>query len=321
MPSLARKQLADSAKVILPTLIAFLIFVGAVFGYFLPTYQQALMDRKRDSLRELTGLAVHILGEFQARERSGELSRASAQRGAIDVLRQLRYGPNDDEYFWINGTDDQLIMHPYRPDMERKPLADFTDPSGKKIFVEFVTVATQHGEGFVSYMWQWHGDAARIVPKLSHVRLFRPWQWVVGTGMYIDDVRKDIATVTRRVYLAGALILTLLTILVIYIIHGGMIVAQAQQQAEAELQRYQDNLERTIIERTADLRAANAALAKENAERRALEEILRQMSCSDELTGLLNRRGFIKAAETRLAEAERAGEALYLVYADLDNMK
>jgi len=127
MSSLARKQLADTAKVILPTLIAFLIFVGAVFGYFLPAFQQALLERKRDSLRELTGLAVHILGEFQARERSGELSRASAQRAAIDVLRRLRYGPNDDEYFWINGIDDRLIMHPYRPDMEGKPLSDFTD--------------------------------------------------------------------------------------------------------------------------------------------------------------------------------------------------
>lgn len=321
MPSLARKQLADSAKVILPTLIAFLIFAGAVFVYFLPAYQQALLDRKRDSLRELTGIAVHILGEFQSRERSGELTRTNAQRAAIGVLRQLRYGPNDDEYFWINGGDTRLIMHPYRPDMEGRPLTDYTDPRGKKIFVEFVAVATRHGEGYVDYMWQWHGDAARIVPKLSHVRLFRPWQWVVGTGMYIDDVHKDIADVARHVYQAGAFILMLLSIIVIYIIRGGMIVALARQRAEAELQRHQDSLERTITERTAELRTANAALAKENAERRALEDILRQLSCGDELTGLLNRRGFINAAETRLAEAERTGEALYLIYADLDNLK
>jgi signal transduction histidine kinase len=69
---------------------------------------------------------------------------------------------------------------------------------GKKLFVDFVNAVRKSDEGYSSYYWQWKDDPKRIVPKLSHVRAFRPWQWVVGTGIYTEDVKDDIARIERR---------------------------------------------------------------------------------------------------------------------------
>ena len=80
-----------------------------------------------------------------------------------------------------------MIMHPYKPEMDGKDLSDNKDPNGKELFVEFARVAKEKGEGFVDYLWPKYG-ADKPQPKLSFVALFKEWGWVVGTGLYIDDI-------------------------------------------------------------------------------------------------------------------------------------
>ena len=79
-----------------------------------------------------------------------------------------------------------MVVHPYSPELNGKDLTDFRDSNGKAIFVEFVKAVSSTGDSYVDYMWQWNDDSTRNVPKLSYVRLFEPWGWIIGTGIYTE---------------------------------------------------------------------------------------------------------------------------------------
>ena len=156
-----------------------------------------------------------------------ETAEARFKEDAKKAIAQLRYGPKGLDYFWINDMAPTMIMHPIKPELDGKDLSGFTDPNGKRLFMAFVDVARADGEGFVDYMWPMPGSD-QPVPKLSYVKQFAPWGWIVGTGVYLDDVEaaiqtkeKDIrsAISRQRNTLAGALLilLGLTTVLVVWI--------------------------------------------------------------------------------------------------------
>ena len=80
-----------------------------------------------------------------------------------------------------------MVMHPYKPQLNGKDLSASQDPNGKKLFVEMVKVCKESGEGFVDYHWPKYG-ADEPQPKVSFVKLFKKWNWIIGTGMYMDDI-------------------------------------------------------------------------------------------------------------------------------------
>ena len=106
------------------------------------------------------------------------------------LVNAMRYNTND--YLWINDTHPKMIMHPIKPVLDGKDLSQFKDPNGKFLFVEFAKVAKQKGEGTVDYLWPKPGQD-KPVPKLSYVKLYQPWGWIIGTGIYIDDADATIS--------------------------------------------------------------------------------------------------------------------------------
>ncbi len=127
---------------------------------------------------------------------TGVYLEAAEERFMSDAkaaIGQLRYGPEGAEYFWINDLDPAMIMHPVKPALDGKNLAGIKDPSGKTLFLEMVEKAkNEQGAGFVDYLWPKPGFDEPVA-KLSFVKLFEPWGWVVGTGIYLDDVEAAVA--------------------------------------------------------------------------------------------------------------------------------
>jgi methyl-accepting chemotaxis protein len=117
-----------------------------------------------------------------------QVAEAQFMDDAIKGVSELRYGSEAKDYFWINDMHPKMVMHPIKPSLNGKDLSDFKDPNGKHLFNEFVKVCREEGEGFVDYMWPKPGYD-KPVPKLSYVKLFKPWNWVVGTGIYLDDIK------------------------------------------------------------------------------------------------------------------------------------
>lgn len=138
-------------------------------------------------------------------ERVKEAILLESQESIASFIGELRYGPENKDYFWINDLEPRMIMHPYKTELNGKDLSDIKDPTGKRLFVEFVRVCKENGEGFVEYMWPKYG-AEEPQPKLSYVKLFPQWNWVVGTGTYLDEVEPLIKQkqdeIARKVVLA-----------------------------------------------------------------------------------------------------------------------
>ncbi len=201
-------------RMALPAIGASALFVVLIFCVLIPSYRDSLMAARREALRAQTTLASAILDSYHSRELEGELTREVAQRRAAGLIRTLRYGPEGKDYFWINDTRPYMVMHPYRPDLEGQDLSTYRDPNGAALFLDAVRVTREHGAGYIGYVWQWQDDPRLPSRKISYVEAFEPWGWIVGTGMYVDDVHGEIAAITRglvRVCAAAAVALLLLT--------------------------------------------------------------------------------------------------------------
>ncbi len=143
----------------------------------------------REPLLNAVNTAYSIL---ESVEKERNLSLREKQTKAINLIKKLRYGPDGKDYFWINDLHPRMIMHPYKSELNGTDISDSKDPNGKRIFVEFVKVCQEKKEGFVDYYWPKYG-AEKPVPKLSFVQLFAPWNWVIGTGLYVDDIDAMVA--------------------------------------------------------------------------------------------------------------------------------
>jgi PAS domain S-box-containing protein len=181
------------------------LFAAAIAAVIVPSAEEALLERKRETLRAIVNAAISLLARHEASARQTGAAVAAAQQAAKDELRALRYGDAGKDYLWIMDRELRMVMHPYRQDLEGQSVAAFTDKAGKRVFVECLNVVKQSGAGYVDYFWQWQDDPGRIEPKLSYIREFAPWGWVVGTGLYVDDVRAGLRQVARRLYGVAAL--------------------------------------------------------------------------------------------------------------------
>ncbi|MCK7504974.1 MAG: methyl-accepting chemotaxis protein [Desulfobacterales bacterium] len=178
-------------KIMAVSVLAVSVFVIGLFVYIMPTFEEKLINEKREATKNVVDIAYSLITEYEARIRSGELTQADAHKRALTRIRNLRY--REKEYFWINDLGPKMIMHPYKPELDGKDLSDFKDPKGTFLFKEMVRVSNEKGEGFVDYQWPKPG-MTQPVPKISYVKLYKPWGWIVGSGIYVDDLRADISS-------------------------------------------------------------------------------------------------------------------------------
>jgi len=234
-------------RTVLPALLAIGLFCGVVFLYFLPTLSRAVLDQKRLMIRELTESSWNILARFEAEERAGLMTREQAQAAAIAQVRNLHYGQEGKDYFWINDLQPRMIVHPYRPDLEGRDLSDFADPHGKLMFVEMADLVRREGAGYVRYMWQWKDDPDRIVPKLSYVKGFAPWGWIIGTGVYTEDIDAELAAISGRLQAAALLILAVVSLLLFVLLRTSFQAERGRLRATAALQASEEKY-RSLVE-------------------------------------------------------------------------
>ncbi|MCK5666679.1 MAG: cache domain-containing protein, partial [Thiotrichaceae bacterium] len=171
------------------TLIVSLSILGLLFLGIINLYgeQKQFREEKELKTRHVVETAHTLVNFFYQKSKSGQMTEATAQKMAMEAVKQLRY--EEKEYFWINNYQPKMIMHPYKPQLDGKDLSSVKDPSGKFLFNEMVDIVTKNGSGYVSYLWPKPGmDKDKPVEKISFVKGFEPWQWIIGSGIYVDDL-------------------------------------------------------------------------------------------------------------------------------------
>lgn len=129
--------------------------------------------------------AWSVVGHFHQASDEGRMSQADAQAAALAALRDMRYGGS--EYFWVNDMHPRMLMHPIKPALDGQDITDNVDANGTFMFQEMLKVVREKGEGFVHYNWD-KPSGEKAVPKISYVKGFAPWGWVIGSGVYTDTI-------------------------------------------------------------------------------------------------------------------------------------
>jgi methyl-accepting chemotaxis protein len=161
-----------------------LVLIGA-FGAW--QSRASMIADRRDQLTTLVEQANSIVNRYYTLSQQHAMSEADAKKQALDTLSALRYGT--DGYLSVNDSQPVMLMHPFKAALVGKNLSGFTDPAGNHLFVDIVNAANQGKGGFVDYLWSKPGSDTPV-PKTSYAMRFAPWDWVLVTGMYMDDVQK-----------------------------------------------------------------------------------------------------------------------------------
>ncbi len=203
-------------KIMSISVISVAVMMIGLFAYLLPLIESRIMKEKEDATRHVVEMAMGIIEIHDADVIAGKLSLEQGQKQAAEHISKLRYEKK--EYVWINDMTKpipKMVMHPIIPALNGKTIDDpkFSKATGARegltgifkkldrvnLFVAFNEVCEKAGHGFVKYEWskpkEGGGSTTELYPKLSYVKLYKPWGWVLGSGIYIDEVKKDVDTV------------------------------------------------------------------------------------------------------------------------------
>ena len=215
--------------IVVPAIMVCIMTMWVIF-YLLPLFEKGLLKEKQTATRHVVEMTWGLLAEIDGQVKAGTLAPGEARKLAAQRLGNLRYGEND--YLWINDLQPAMVMHPFKPELNGKDLSGIKDPSGKRIFLEFARVCKEKGGGFVDYLWPKPGES-EPVSKVSYVKLYQPWGWVIGSGIYVDDLYKQMLTV-KLILLGGDLAFAALIMSVAVLISRQVTVPVRQMVQMAE---------------------------------------------------------------------------------------
>ncbi|NWA24701.1 methyl-accepting chemotaxis protein [Pseudomonas gingeri] len=240
MNSLRNVSISRRLWLILIVAMAMLLILGLLM---LRQIHDDLYQAKAQKTQHLVQVASGILNYYHDLETAGTLSREAAQKQALSVVRGLRY--NQTDYFWINDLRPVMIMHPTSPKLEGQDLSGIRDPDGYAVFNEMVTLTKAKGAGMVNYRWPKPGASAPV-QKTSYVQLFEPWGWIVGSGVYVDDLQDEFYGQVWRASLIGLGIAVIMALLVTMIARSIVRPLQETVNAMANIASGESDLTRSL---------------------------------------------------------------------------
>lgn len=201
-------------------------FILVVSVYILPAIRNTIMQEARDKLKEYVDMPVGVITQYYNQYKDGKLTEEQAKAQAMEAVKIMRYD-NGVGYFWINDDTSpvpHMIMHAAQPKLDGtlldNPKYNVANGTKENLFSVFVRITGQQGSGYVQYQWPkpGAGNSTTDQPKLSYVSKFQAWGWIVGTGIYIDDLQAIIHGIELKVLISTLLVSAAAFILVMLII-------------------------------------------------------------------------------------------------------
>ena len=195
-----------SGKIFLMSLVPVVLFLALFFIVLLPRYQRFAVESRRMGTQYVVESAIGILDNQVAEVRAGKRTLDYAQQRAKDLIATMHFEGNN--YIWIQAPGPKIVYHP-DAGLVGKPL-DTMDPKLAEIFRQLDRIAQAKGGGFWHYDWPKPGAGKGLHPKVSYVRRFEPWDWVLGAGIYVDDVAQEVRSVSLLLIISATIISALI---------------------------------------------------------------------------------------------------------------
>ena len=177
-------KLSFSQKLWMPLILSLLCLAGISIYNAYQTRELRLEERKAD-LKHASEIALSVVKTFGDLVNAGSLSEPEARKQAMDHLRNMRYGEGG--YFAILNSQLTVVMQPMQPQMVGKNVSDYHDPNGVYLFRDMLDVIKRDGQGFTEYEFPKPGVAG-VSPKITYNVAYQPWDWIINTGVYVDDI-------------------------------------------------------------------------------------------------------------------------------------
>lgn len=250
-----KKRSKSLATVLVAMILSLIAVTAVVFGALgitflqkfmkedMETYEEAMYNGYKTEIKSEIQGAIKIVEAYYERSNAGLMTEEEAMTMAKEAIRSMRYRDDDSGYLWIDGADYNLVMHPILSEQEGTNRYDLTDQNGIKITQNIVSAA-EAGGGYNEFYFT-KADGVTVAPKLAYSEIFEPWDWVIATGNYIDDMNAEIETKKteirqefNRMLMAYAVsILVLFALSAIMSILFGRRLAGGIQRVAAALQR------------------------------------------------------------------------------------
>ncbi len=233
--------------IIAPAFLTLVLIVLSVIFIVLPEIRSLLMEKKKETVKYQVDTIHSLLNEYYMSTQNGEFSSEDARSRVIRRISHIRYGKERQDYFWINDLHCVIIMHPYRRDLVGKDLSGFTDITGDRFFLRMVDLVKKDGEGFLEYYWQFQDRDTEIKKKISYVKLFKPWGWIIGMGMYFDDIENDISQTVATLVRSGLLLFMIVFSITAYLIWRSVNTEIERERIDGKLKSSEKRI-RAILE-------------------------------------------------------------------------
>ncbi len=207
------RNLKIKRRLQLNLVIVFISFFISIL-FTLNAFKTSLLQQKYEKTQNLVEVAYEVIEHNFSRINEEGISTEEAQDAAKKTINALRYDKTN--YYWINDYSATMVMHPIKPELIGKDLSEFKDPSGLKLFQEIVNVAKRQNEGFLSFYWA-KQTGEEPIAKVGYVKGFKEWGWIVGSGIYLDDVDAEFASMAILTSSIGGIAFIVFVIFTVFI--------------------------------------------------------------------------------------------------------
>ncbi|AXH09951.1 chemotaxis protein [Malaciobacter halophilus] len=203
-------------------------------------YEKEAYKIKENELKDLVEAAYNSVQKLS--KKVTPTNEEEIKTLAKEVVGSMTYGK--DGYFWINDSNHVVVMHPTKPQNVGKDLTNLKDPNGVLIYQDIVKVANNNDKGgLVKYAWPKPGvEGAQ--PKFSYVQRFKKWDWIIGTGAYVDNVQKEIDAMKKSTNeeINAVIINTILLSVIVAVIISLLFVFISNKLIISPIAKFQDGL-------------------------------------------------------------------------------
>ena len=185
-----------SLRKILFISLSLLFFLFSIFLLvFSSTIDKLVLEGKKDKVKVPVEIAYREIETYYNLCKTGKMDEATAKKSVLEIIKNMRYDHGN--YLWVNDYTPKMVMHPIKSSLNGKKLSAYKDKAGNYLFNDMVKVVKEKGDGFVKYFWTKPGSE-KVYPKISYVKGFPEWNWIVGSGIYIDSVKAAVHSVIRK---------------------------------------------------------------------------------------------------------------------------
>ncbi|HOH38391.1 MAG TPA: cache domain-containing protein, partial [Spirochaetota bacterium] len=195
------------AQMVLPALFLLILFTVTLFFYVIPKTRDQYISQREIQIKNLSEVAISVIDAQNKLVEEGKRDVGSAQKTAIERIRQIRYGTESTGYFWIQNNKSIVISHPVT-EIENKTPDDvnpkYSEALRKVMDMTDRVLADKKNQSIV---YDWYNDTTgNYGKKMSYLSYFEPWGWVIGNGVFIDDVQHDIDLLLSDIVLVGIIL-------------------------------------------------------------------------------------------------------------------